>query len=151
MDVLSPYDFVTWQWERSRGSVPDSTSFAQTYGTTWDTLSNYKNVPPVNWQEEVFGRHATFQNHSLSLNGGTSTTSFNLSLTKNIEEGIMIQSKLDRNLINFKLEHKVSERFRMGMTFRYINQVIEGAGTTNTGTRATNKLRHTINYRPFEL
>jgi TonB-dependent starch-binding outer membrane protein SusC len=150
-DVLSPYDFVTWQWERSRGNAADSSSFAQTFGTTWDTLANYKNIPATNWQEEVFGRNAMFQNHSVSLNGGSSNTSFNLSLTKNIEEGIMLQSKLDRNLVNFKLEHKVSEKFRMGMTFRYINQVIEGAGTTNTGTRATNRLRHTINYRPFEL
>ncbi|WP_462254382.1 TonB-dependent receptor plug domain-containing protein, partial [Ferruginibacter sp.] len=48
-DVLSPYDFVTWQWERTRGATQDSSSFAQTYGTTWDTLQNYKNVPAVNW------------------------------------------------------------------------------------------------------
>lgn len=151
MEVMDPYDFVTWQWERSRGSIPDSTSFAQTYGTTWDTLSNYKNVPMINWQEEVFGRKAKFQNHNLSLNGGTSNTSFNLSLTKNLEEGILLESGLDRNLVNFKLDHKLSDRFRMGMTVRYLNQTIKGAGTTNTGTRATNRLRHAINYRPFEL
>jgi TonB-dependent starch-binding outer membrane protein SusC len=151
MDVLSPYDFVLWQYERSRGSIPDSSSFAQTYGTTWDTLANYKNVPPINWQEEVFGRKAGFQNHSLSLNGGSQNTSFNLSVTKNIEEGIQLESGFDRNLLNFKLEHKASDKFRMGLTFRYLDQEIQGAGTTNSGTRATNRLRHSINYRPFEL
>lgn len=37
------------------------------------------------------------------------------------------------------------------MTARYLDQKIMGAGTTNSGTRATNRLRHAINYRPFEL
>jgi TonB-dependent starch-binding outer membrane protein SusC len=150
-DVLSPYDFVVWQYERSRGSVPDSTSFAQTYGTTWDTLSNYKNVTPINWQEEVFGRKAKYQNHNVSVNGGDRNTTFNLSLTANREEGILLESGFDRNLVNFKLDHKLSDKLKVGITARYFDQKIKGAGTTNSGTRATNRLRHTINYRPFEL
>ena len=151
MKVLSPYDFVVWQWERSRGSVPDSTSFAQTYGTTWDTLSNYKNVTPVNWQEEVFGRRASYQNHNVSVSGGEKNTTFNLSLTANREDGILLESGFDRNLVNFKLDHKISDKLKVGFTTRYLDQKIKGAGTTNSGTRATNRLRHTINYRPFEL
>lgn len=151
MDVMSPYDFVRWQYERSRGSVADSTSFAQTYGTTWDTLNVYKNLPAINWQDEVFGRKANFQNHNVSVNGGNQATSFNLSLTANREEGIQIESGFNRNLVNFKLDHKVSDKVRVGMTARYLDQEINGIGTTNSGTRATNRLRHTINYRPFEL
>jgi TonB-dependent SusC/RagA subfamily outer membrane receptor len=41
-DVLNPYDFVLWQYERTRGSSTDSSSFAKTYGSTWDTLSIIK-------------------------------------------------------------------------------------------------------------
>lgn len=151
MDVLSPYDFVRWQYERSRGSVADSSNFAQTYGTTWDTLNVYKSIPAINWQEEVFGRKANFQNHNVSVNGGNQATSFNLSLTANREEGIQIESGFDRNLVNFKLDHKVSDKVKVGMTARYLDQQIKGIGTTNSGTRATNRLRHTINYRPFEI
>ena len=151
MDVLSPYDFVVWQYERSRGSVPDSTSFAQTYGTTWDTLANYKNMPPVNWQEEVFGGQAKYQNHNISVNGGDRNTTFNLSATANREDGLLLESGFDRNLVNFKLDHKVSDKLKVGITARYLDQKIRGSGTTNSGTRATNRLRHTINYRPFEL
>ena len=150
-DVLQPYDFVTWQWERSRTNSTDSASFAQTYGTTWDTLGNYKNVPFVNWQEEVFGRKAKISNHNLSLSGGSQTTTFNLSLTANNEEGIQIRTGFDRKMVNFKLDHRASDKFRIGFTARYMDQKIEGIGTTNTGTRTTNRLRHTINYRPFEL
>lgn len=151
MDVMNPYDFVRWQYERSRGSIPDSSSFAQTYGTTWDTLNNYKNLNMVNWQDEVFGRNASFQNHSLSVNGGSQNTSFNLSFTKNLEQGVQLESGFDRNLLNFKLDHKISDKVKTGITFRYLDQEIQGAGTSNSGTRSTNRLRHSINYRPFEL
>ncbi len=150
-DVLSPYDFVLWQYERSRGSIADSTSFAQTYGTTWDTLEVYKKTTPINWQEEVFGRKAKYQNHNVSVNGGNESTTFNLSLTANREDGILLNSGFDRNLFNFKLDHKATSKLRVGITARYLDQTIDGAGTTNSGTRATNRLRHTINYRPFEL
>ena len=152
MDVLNPYDFVTWQYERSKlvgGS--DTTSFFQTYGYTWDTLKVYQNIPFINWQEEVFGRNANFQNHNVFVSGGNQSTTFNLSLTANKEEGIQLESGFDRYIANFKIEHKVSDKLKIGFTARYLDQVVKGAGTTNSGTRATNRLRHTINYRPFEL
>lgn len=151
MPVLSPYDYVVWQWERSRGSIDDMNSFAKTYGTTWDTLSNYKNISPINWQDEVFGRKAKYQNHNVSVNGGNQATTFNLSLTANNEQGIQLESGFDRKLANFKIDHKLSDKLRIGFTARYLDQAVKGAGTTNSGTRATNRLRHTINYRPFEL
>jgi TonB-linked SusC/RagA family outer membrane protein len=151
VDVLSPYEFVLWQYERTRGSSTDSSNFAQTYGTTWDTLDVYKDIEAINWQDRVFGRQAKFQNHNVAVNGGNQNTSFNLSLTANREEGIQLNSGFDRNLVNFKLDHKISDKVKVGFTTRYLNQVINGAGTTNSGTRTTNRLRHTINYRPFEI
>jgi TonB-linked SusC/RagA family outer membrane protein len=150
-DVMKPYDFVIWQYERTRGSSTDSSSFAQTYGTTWDTLSAYKNANFVNWQDLVFGRKAQYTNHNVSVNGGNQATTFNLSMTANKEDGIQIESGFDRKLVNFKLDHRASDKLRVGFTARYLDQTIMGIGTTNSGTRATNRLRHAINYRPFEL
>jgi TonB-linked SusC/RagA family outer membrane protein len=151
-DVMSPYDFVVWQWERMRAvGGQDTTNFFNTYGTNWDTLSNYKNVAPVNWQDEVFGRKAKFSNHNVAVSGGNQTTTFNLSLTVNKEEGVQITTGFERKLVNFKIDHRASDKLRIGFTARYLDQKIDGAGTTNSGTRATNRLRHTINYRPFEL
>lgn len=150
-DVMNPYDFVVWQWERSRSNATDSASFAQTYGTTWDTLQNYKNVPAVNWQDEVFGRSAKFSNHNVAVSGGDQKTTFNLSLTANKEEGVQITTGFERKSVNFKIDHKATDKLRIGFTARYIDQQIDGIGTSNSSTRATNRLRHTINYRPFEL
>jgi TonB-linked SusC/RagA family outer membrane protein len=150
-DVMKPYDFVAWQYERSRANATDSASFAKTYGSSWDTLSVYKNTPFINWQDEVFGRKAKFSNNNVSVSGGNQNTTFNLSLTSNKEEGIQIESGFDRKFVNFKLDHKASDKLRIGFTARYLDQAIDGIGTTNTGTRSTNRLRHTINYRPFEI
>ncbi|HKH62491.1 MAG TPA: TonB-dependent receptor [Flavitalea sp.] len=149
MDVLHPYDFVVWQYERAR--LNNDTSFNKTYGSTWDTLENYKNVPFIDWQEEVFGRNAGYQNHNVTVSGGNQNTTFNLSLTANNEDGILLESGFDRKLVNFKFDHKASDKLRIGFTTRYIDQVIKGAGTTNSGTRTTNRLRHSIQYRPFDI
>lgn len=151
MKVLSPYEFVRWQYERSRGSIADSSSFATTYGTTWDTLGVYKSMTPVDWQREVFGRRASFQNHNASMSGGNQQTTYSLSLTANREDGVQLESAFDRNLVNFRIDHRISDRVRTGFSVRYLDQQVYGAGTTNSGTRTTNRLRHTMNYRPFEL
>jgi TonB-linked SusC/RagA family outer membrane protein len=151
MDVMNPYDFVRWQYERSRGNIADSTSFVQSYGSTWDSVERFKQFPMINWQKEVFGRHAKFSNQNVSLNGGSENTQYNLSLTANKEDGIQIESGFDRYLVNFKLDHKASDKLKIGFNARYLDQTINGSGTTNSGTRATNRMRHAINYRPFEL
>lgn len=152
MDVLNPYEFVVAQWERSRlGATTDIESFNKTYGSTWDTLNAYKNIPEFNWQEQVFGRRAPYANNNVSISGGSSNTTFNLSLTSNDEKGILLESGFNRKLVNFKLEHRPSDRLRVGLTVRYIDQVIKGAGTSEGGTRTTNRLRHSIQYRPFDI
>ncbi|WP_342645933.1 TonB-dependent receptor [Mucilaginibacter sp. CSA2-8R] len=151
MDVLNPYDYVVWQYERSRSSQTDRDNFAKQYGSTFDTLQVYKNYPFLNWQEQVFGRTAAFQQHNVSVSGGDAKTTFNLSLTANNEAGIQLQSGFKRYLTNFRLDHQASSKLKVGVTMRYTDQVIRGAGTTNTGTRTTNRLRHTIVYRPLDL
>ncbi|MFN8349608.1 MAG: TonB-dependent receptor [Spirosomataceae bacterium] len=148
LPVMSPYDFVRWQYERSRGSVTDEQSFANQYGT-WENINQYKTVTPIDWQEEVFGRRAAYQNHNLTINGGNANTNYNLSLTANKEDGVLLESGFNRYLATFKMDHKASEKFRLGLNVRYLNQTISGAGTTNSGTKATNRLRHSVQYRPL--
>jgi TonB-dependent starch-binding outer membrane protein SusC len=149
LDVLNPLDFVKWQYERTRGSIADSTAFANSYGPYSGLDQKYGNVNPVDWQNEVFGRTAPYQNHNLSINGGSANTSYNLSLTMNKEDGIQLNSAFDRKLASFKMDHKASDKLKIGFNLRALNQVIDGAGTTESGTRTTNRLRHSVQYRPF--
>lgn len=150
LDVLNPYDFVTYQWERTRGNATDSTSFARTYGSTWDTLSVYKNKPFVDWQDRIFGRQAVMQTHNISLTGGDQKTQYNLSLTSNKEDGIQLNSGFNRKLVTFKFDHKVNDALQAGVNVRYNNQVTTGAGTSTSGTQTTSRLRNAVVYRPYD-
>ncbi|NCT75215.1 MAG: TonB-dependent receptor [Chitinophagaceae bacterium] len=148
LDVMHPYDFVMYQYERTRGSLSERDGFQNTYGR-WEDLELYKNVPFVDWQDEMFGRNALMQTHNVSVIGGTASTKFNLSVTSNTEDGIMLGSDFDRKLINFRFDHTVNNKLKVGMTVRYNNTTVNGAGTANAGSSATNRLRHAIKYRPI--
>lgn len=147
LDVMSPYEFVLYQYERSRGSSSDESAFLRNYGR-WEDIELYKEMPATDWQEAMFGRNALMQTHNISVTGGTVATRLNLSLTSNKEEGIMEGSDFDRKLINFKLDHKINDKMEVGVAIRYNNTVVNGAGTSNEGSSATNRLRHAIKYKP---
>jgi TonB-linked SusC/RagA family outer membrane protein len=149
LGVMSPYDFVEYQYERSRGNVNAETSFARKYGSYFDTLAVYKNTPAIDWEQEMFGRNALMQTHDFGVSGGSKSTTFNLSLTKNIQEGIMLNSDFDRNIANLKFDHVASNKFKTGATVRFISQEVMGAGTSAAGQTQTSRLRQTIKYKPF--
>jgi TonB-dependent starch-binding outer membrane protein SusC len=149
MDVLDPYEFAVWQWERSRLVGTTDTNQLRTYGTNFDTFGVYKNKAPLDWQDKVFGRQAAFQSHNLAISGGTDKTTYNLSLTRNDEQGVQLNSGFERNMVNFKLIHKANDRFQFGFTTRYTNQNIQGIGTTSAETRQKSRLRHSITYAPI--
>lgn len=148
LSVLNPYEFVMYQYERSRGSSQNEANFLNTYGT-FDDLSLYKQAPFVDWQNQVFGRSALAQTHNLSISGGGEKTQFNLSLTYNDNDAVMLNSDYDRKLVNFRLNHEVSKNFKVGFNVRFDNQVINGSGSSNPGSSGLNFLRQAVRYIPY--
>ncbi len=149
LDVLSPYDFVIYQSERSRGNSTDSTSFLKNYGTTWDTLANYKNASAVNWQQEVFGQTGFTQTHNVSASGGSRKLTYNFGYTFNSDKAIVINSKYTRHLLNFKTDYKITEKLKAGITSRFTHQDVYGAGVSSDQGTAYNRLRNAVKYRPY--
>ena len=148
LDVMNPYDFVLYQYERSRGNSSAENTFRNTYGNFSD-LDLYKQVPFVDWQDKSFGRTAVMQTHNVSVTGGSAKTTFNVSLTANGEDGVQLNSDFNRKLITTRLEHKFTNWLRAGANFRYNNTVVNGAGTSSTGSSSTNRLRQSVRYRPL--
>ena len=148
LDVMNPYDFVIYQYERSRGSQTDRQNFQDTYGR-WEDLDLYRSVPFVDWQDQMFGRSALRHSHNVSMSGGNNNSKYNLSLTYNKQEGIQEGSEFDRKLVNFKFDHNFSKALTVGFSTRYNNTVVDGAGTSNAGSSSTNRLRHSVKYRPI--
>ena len=161
LDVLNPAAYVKYQYERQRFSSADSSNFKNLYGSTFDTLGVYNSIAPIDWQEQVFGRKAPYYNNNLSITGGNKTTNYNLSLTSNVEQGIMLSTGSDRKLFNFKIEHAATDRLKVGFNVRFLNQRIDGAGTNSAATAtagtstssasgtSTNRLKNAVQYQPF--
>ena len=149
LGVLSPYDFVVYQSERSRGSSTDSATFTKNFGTTWDTLSNYKKVPLIDWQDEVFGNTGITTTHILSAMGGTKALTYNFGYTYNNDKAIVINSNYKRHILNFKADYSITSKLKVGVTTRYTNQNVYGAGVSSEQGSSYNRLRNAVKYRPF--
>ena len=149
LPVLSPYEMVMFEYERTRPSSTDSATFASTYGTTWDTLNNYKNVPNVDWQKLVLGQTGKTQTHSIGFSGGNTKTTFNFNYTYNDEKAIVQSSAFQRNLLSFKLDHSMTNKLKIGFSTRFDDQNVYGAGVSSTNGSSYNRLRNSVKYRPF--
>jgi TonB-linked SusC/RagA family outer membrane protein len=149
LDVLSPYEFLVYQSERSRGSSTDSAAFAKNFGTTWDTLQNYKNVPAIDWQGKVFGRTGITTTHNISGSGGTKKATYSFGYTYNNDKAIVINSNYKRHLFNVKGDYKITKNLKVGVGGRYTFQDVLGAGVSDTKGSTYNRLRNAVKYRPF--
>ena len=154
LDVLKPADYLEYAYERSAqaGSAGLST-FKSRFGSSnfnSDTLTQYKKAPFIDWQDRVFGRNAMYQTHNVSVSGGTKGTTYNLSLTNNQEAGIQVGSSYVRNLVSFRFDHQANDKFRIGFNTRFNDQVINGNGTSSTGSTTTSRLRSAVQYLPID-
>ena len=147
--VLSPYDYVIYQSERSRGSNTDSTSFLEDFGTTWDTLNVYKSIDEVDWQGEVFGNTGITTTHNISGSGGSQTVTYNFGYTFNDEKAIVINSKYRRHLMNAKVDYKIAKNIKLGVSGRYTIQDVYGAGVSDARGSSYSRLRNAVKYRPY--
>ncbi len=155
LDLLRPADYVDYAYEKGR--IAGGSSFApikSRFGSTnftGDTLNRLRNSDFVDWQNKVFGRDAFQQTHNVSISGGSKGNTFALSLTRNDEDGIQIGSGFTRNVVNFRLDHKASDKFRLGFSSRLTDQVISGSGTSAAGTGSTtdSRLRNALAYQPL--
>lgn len=150
LELLSPYEYVLYQGERARAtSDQDSINFAKNFGTTWDTLANYQNVDEIDWQGEVFGRTGMTQTHNVTVSGGTQKITYNFGYTYNDDKAIVLNSKYNRHLLNFKTDYKITPKLKAGLSTRYTLQNVYGAGVSSDGGSSFSRLRNTIRYRPF--
>jgi TonB-linked SusC/RagA family outer membrane protein len=149
LDVLSPYDFIVYQSERSRGTSADSISFVNNYGHTWDTLSVYQNADPVNWQKEVFGNTGIMTTQNVTASGGSQKLTYNFGYTYNNDKAVVLQSSYKRHLLNLKVDYKITSKLKAGISTRYSIQNVYGAGVSSEQGSSYNRLRNAVKYRPF--
>ncbi|RXK86198.1 SusC/RagA family TonB-linked outer membrane protein [Filimonas effusa] len=69
----------------------------------------------IDWQDLLF-REAIIQNYQLSVSGGSEKTQFSISGNYFNQDGIIINSNFKRYSLRLNIDHKISDRFRMGAT-----------------------------------
>ncbi|MBV6426666.1 MAG: TonB-dependent receptor SusC [Haliscomenobacter sp.] len=131
-EVLSPYEFVLANYEMARlRSTADLANFEKFFGK-YDDLELYQQRAGTDWQEELFGDPQLSQYHNVSLSGGNAQTKLSLSFTNNTDEGLLIGSGFQRNVINFKLDQSLGEKLSFEATARINKTVVDGAGTSGS-------------------
>jgi len=149
--MMNAYDFVLYQYERAWWTG-DTAGVIKKYirdSYNYDTVASYKDNPGFDWQKRTMGRNALQSSHNVTVSGGNATTTYNLSLTANKQDGILINSDLDRKIAAFRLDHKASDKFKFGIVTRYTDQLIRGAGTSDAGGAGSNRLRQFTRYKPL--
>jgi TonB-linked SusC/RagA family outer membrane protein len=154
LGVLSPYDYVFYQSERSRLGVPssssnDSTTFLKNFGTTWDTLAFYKLANPVDWQRETLGQTGFTSTQNVTASGGNKKTVYTFGYTFNNDKAIVRYSSYQRHLLNLKIDQKINSKMKVGISARYNHQEVFGAGVSDEKGSAYSRLRNSVKYRPF--
>nr|WP_276899857.1 TonB-dependent receptor [Pedobacter kyonggii] len=151
LDVLTPYDYVTWQYERALLDK-SLTDYTQYFGNYQD-IDLYQNVAANDWQEIIFGRTGNTFNSNLSINGGGEKTKYSLSHSYVKDKAIMQLSDYERQNLNFKLNHKLYKGLTLDFGFRYANAKTKGGGSNeqNEVSSADSRLKNAMIYPPFPV
>lgn len=128
--VLDSYEYVLANYEYAKlRSESDVKNFEKYFGV-YEDLELYRQKPTTDWQDELFGDTKLSQYHNISVSGGTDKTKIMLSLTNNQDEGLMLNSGYQRNVINFKLNQELSKKLSLDAGARITRTVVDGAGTS---------------------
>ncbi|MCL1942106.1 MAG: TonB-dependent receptor [Candidatus Azobacteroides sp.] len=130
MDVLDPYEYVLFNYERA---ALDGTTALNNFTTTfglWQDLDLYKYQKGHDWQEDLFGSNVLSQQHNLSITGGNEKTKFSLSGTYNKDGGLMVNNDYSRLNLNFKLNHQIAENLTFDFNSRVADTETNGSGTS---------------------
>ena len=120
--LMNAYEFVKYQAELEP-------VYAQNAYLNAMPLEDYRNVPTIDIQDQIYKSAAT-QNHEFSLRGGNTTTTYAVSGNVLDQDGIIINSGFRRYQGRISLDHKVNKWVQVGTNLNY-------AATKTFGTIAT--------------
>ena len=84
-------------------------------GFTAQELYNVENDTTTDWLD-LISQDAVQQNHTISVSGGSDSTTYNFSAGKQLEEGLVTGNDYTRLSLNAGIESQVSDKFTVGFT-----------------------------------
>lgn len=155
-DVLSPKDYVKWQYELAalynNGDMSKLDHYTSKFGNYQD-MDLYDNVPSNDWQDIAYGRTGHTFNHNININGGTETIKYAFSYAHMNDKAIMYGSSFKRDNFSLKLNTKPSKKTTLDFQARYAKTKIYGGGANEaSGAYDTDRrLKYAVLYSPLPL
>ena len=142
LPVMDNYEFVMAEYEYQMIRKGSDEGFIKNFGY-YDDVELYKYTKSTDWQDEILGGNPLSQYYNITINGGNEKTKFNLSYTRNKDEGQLIGSGLARNNINLKLNHQLFKNLKLETNATYHTRTIDGAGPSGTNSVTALRFRPT--------
>jgi TonB-dependent starch-binding outer membrane protein SusC len=145
LDVLNAEEFILLDYERRSNDAASLSRFNTNFGEFQDINANFANTG-VNWQDEVF-RDAFSKSHQINVTGGVNRMNYSASFSHQEEDGLMVESGMQKNNLRFRLHHRLTNRVRFNANMNYNEQKTFGMGTSE-GSANFGKMSHIIMYNP---
>ena len=129
MDMMSPYDFVAYQLERSSGAED---AYLISKGMT---LEDYRTVEGIDWQDKVFTL-APMMIHNVSMMGGKKDTRYSASGTVSDQKGVIINSGYKKYQGRLSFEQRINDDLRFNANVSYTED--HTYGQTSSSQLSTN-------------
>lgn len=139
MKLMSPYDFVSYQFERDEQTATDY------YLQNGLTLEDYKRTSGIDWQDRLL-RRAPMQVYNIAIRSGNDKTKYSLSGSVSDQEGVLINSGQSRYQGRFVLDQAIGKKVNMGFNVNYSRFENNGqiASSANAGTGASSYLLYSV-------
>ncbi|NJW52092.1 SusC/RagA family TonB-linked outer membrane protein [Salinimicrobium oceani] len=153
LDVLSPEDFVKWQYEYALLDDPENIDSFENYFGLWQDYDLYEGQEGNNWQKQIYGNMGEVQSHDISIRGGSEKASYNFNYAHYDVSTIMIGSAYQRDNLSLALKSQAGDKVDLSFTVRYSDTEIDGGGTNeqNEISSADSRLKYSVQYSPIPI
>ena len=142
--MMGPYEYVKMQQEIAlKEGVTTPLNYSTFYsmylekGTTKRTLDSYKDEAGYDWPNTLMS-NAPMQTHSLSVNGGTAETKYNLNFGYVNQKGTILNTGMSRYNAQASLEQRFNKAIKLQLK----------ASHSNITTKTNSVMRNLRQYRP---
>jgi TonB-linked SusC/RagA family outer membrane protein len=153
LDVLSPKDYATWQYELAMLKDKKKMDTYTDYFGNYEDIDLYNNIPYNDWQDLTFGRTGHTFNHSLSITGGSDKIRYAFSYSHMNDKAIMEDSSFKRDNFSLKLNTNPVKRVSLDLSIRYSDTNINGGGANDVDSKydSDKRLKYSVLYTPIPL
>ncbi|MDD4972243.1 MAG: TonB-dependent receptor [Paludibacter sp.] len=136
VDMMSSYDYVKLQLELE-SLTGGSTYIRDRYlgapdenGLRPRDLEYYRNDPGTNWQEAITRNSGTLS-HSFNLSGGNKETKYNVTLGYANQQGLVINTGMDRYSAKGIIDQKLSKDLKVNLSVNHTTTVTSSNNAFN--------------------